>query len=90
MIARVRIAPMKQWCAPARAGFARYGDDLPAPVGELVGIETTSMRVLTDPRLCGGRAWEVRELPGNIVIANAIDGEEVEHPLICEHLVELD
>ena len=90
MRTRVEIAPFERWCAPAREAYLRYSSGIPAPIGEGVVIETTSMRRLNDPRLCGGRAWDLIELPPNTDARNMLTGEETVRGIICEHVLEID
>lgn len=92
MIARVRIAPIEQWCPPKRGVAERRQAESAALVGKEVQIftETMSKSLFS---ACGGRTWKCDDASTNLIAA-AWPGERGCKPnvntYLCEHFLEMD
>lgn len=95
MIAKVRIAPVEQWCPELRKVFeplwAEHADEMEPSSGSVIGIETSSMRVSP---MCGGREWHIAVLQDGIIATDPSTGREVDPNKVdgwaCEHMLEMD
>jgi hypothetical protein len=86
MIARVRIAPPKQWC-PSRTRTSK----LDKVSGSFVEIDTTSMRPSKAEPKCEGKEWRVtRDSAVKLGERMELDYRWVDEIWICEHMLEMD
>lgn len=88
MIAKVRIAPIEQWCAAVRETEENpeiYG--APTEVGMFVEILTDTMRVANN---CEGREWALTDASLDALIEKTGAIEPDRPCYICEHMLELD
>jgi hypothetical protein len=86
MIARVRIAPVQQWCKDTDAARLREGS---GEVGAEIEILTRSM-VLDDCDGSPAKHWRMTRRSYKKlckIIGSVPDAEEV---WICEHMLEMD
>jgi len=84
-VARVKIAPLDNWCENYR--------NLPKElVGLEIAIETSSLDSNPERFGCGGRFWNVDELTGNRLreLCGLAPITAPDITIICEHMLEMD
>jgi hypothetical protein len=88
MIARIRIAPVEQWCEAVKNGMQKQflRVNCQSLVGSTIEIETTTMIISKRPG-CGGRLWRITD-------SSVKQHEEkigyTPTQYICEHVAEMD
>jgi hypothetical protein len=87
MIARVRIAPVEQWCEGFLCHADRSREKRTLP-GLEIFIRTETM---ADWDYCAGRAWQVTPEAHSLIRATAgVPPDDDREGWICEHLLEMD
>jgi hypothetical protein len=90
MIARVRIAPIEQWCSEVMKTADEpevYGTQ--SEVGMYVEILTESMRPSRDAD-CGGNEWALTDKSLDELVARTGAEMPIRPCFICEHMLEMD
>jgi hypothetical protein len=87
MIARVRIAPVEQWCDGLKT-LCGNDDPMISLVGMPISIHTES---LTVSRWCGGKTWIIEEKSAKQLRAEGGRPKADSYPrFACEHMLEMD
>ena len=93
MIAKVRIAPLEQWCEPGRQELARFPQAVHLP-GLEIELQPESMQVMPHTGMDEPtRAWIItRESWHRIgrVIGWTYDEDGIDLCRLCEHMLEMD
>ena len=88
MIAKVRIAPVEQWCKRALLELEQFPASATI-IGKVVEIIPSSMRVDVEeiPDLPGTRFWLVSKETRDALVAEV---GESRGRWVCEHMLEMD
>jgi hypothetical protein len=90
MIARVKIAPVEQWCEAAKKdGLNRYPGGVRC-VGQPAEIETLSLNTYRGKSSCGGRLWALTPRSARHLTELSGAAEWFDETFVCEHMLEMD